>query len=365
MSADDAAEADALASLMEQGRAHRQRNELVAAIDAFAAAVAIAPEDEGALEHLSLALTAERRLAEARSYQVRLQALQARRLPHRLNDGLAAIWQRTQDIARDDLNPEAVDWAWELADRSAYDRAAWLAAAAWGSGARLLLRQWWEAAPTRELRQIEDLVEPPDLSEVRTALVERNGCILAAAHVGPTAAAVDMFRRGNWPFRTLGTPDRDRTAGDTMVPIIAKSTVTMRTIINQIRNGTMIGLSADAPIARDRLGLEFLGREIELPVQVPKLIQRYETASFWCCPLWCNGRIAIELKRLPDPVAGEARDAWCERWFAAYLEELETVMRGRPENLGLFSGIWANVNPAVLRWRATQPSRIRRPQPRD
>ena len=63
---------------------------------------------------------------------------------------------------------------------------------------------------------------------------------------------------------------------------------------------------------------------------------------------------------MPEPFADEPRDAWGKRWFAAYLEKLEAVMRGRPENLGLFSGIWSNVNPAVLRARQQQAARIHR-----
>jgi len=43
-----------------------------------------------------------------------------------------------------------------------------------------------------------------------------------------------------------------------------------------------------------------------------------------------------------------------------YLENLEAVMRGRPEDLGLFPGIWSNVNPAVLHERQQQAARIHR-----
>jgi hypothetical protein len=245
-------------------------------------------------------------------------------------------------------------------DRSAWEKSAWLRAAAWGSAARRLIRRWWEAAPAPQLGQLNALVEPPDLSALRAAMVGRNACVMVGAHVGPTAAAVHLFRRGNWPFRTFGTADRDRADGETMVPMLANSITTMRTIVNQIRAGTTLGLLADAPVARDRLALNFLGRDVELPLQIPKLIQRYDTASFWCCPLWHGKRIRIELTRLPEPLADEPRDVWGKRWFAAYLDKLETVMRGRPENLGLFSGIWSNANPAVLRARQHQAARIHR-----
>jgi hypothetical protein len=345
---------------MQKGRALCGLDELHGAAEAFAAAVAIRPQDEAALDQVCSTLMTARRFAEAGPYQARLQAVMAKSLPQRLADGLGEIWQRTATV---DLEPGAVQWAWELADQTAWDKNAWLASAAWGAEARRLLRRWWEAAPVTRLGELTDLIEAPDLSALRTAKVERSGAIMVGAHVGPTAAAVDMFRRGNWPFRTLGTADRDRVAGETMLPLIANSIGTVRTIINEIKRGTTIGLLADTALARDRLALEFLGRTIELPLQIPKLIQRFDIVSFWCCPLWHQGRIVLELKQLPDPLAGEPLDAWYERWFAAYLAQLEAVMRGHPENLGLFSGIWGNVNPAVLRQRRKLAARIRRLRP--
>jgi lauroyl/myristoyl acyltransferase len=352
--ADDAV---AFRLLMQKGRVHGELDELQSAADAFAAAVAIHSEDEAALDQLCSTLMAARRFDEAGDYQARLQAVMARSLPHSLAEGLGEIWRRTDTV---DLDPSAVAWAWELADKSVWERDAWLASAAWGNAARRLLRRWWEAAPTAKLGELNDLIETPDLSELRAAMVERRGCIMVGAHVGPTAAAVDMFRRANWPFRTLGTADRDRAAGETMLPLITNSIGAMRAIVSEIKSGTTIGLLADTPLARDRVALEFLGRTIELPLQIPKLIQRFDIVSFWCCPLWHKGRIVLQLKQLPDPLTGEPLDAWCERWFAAYLAQLGAVMHAHPENLGLFSGIWGNVNPSVLRQRRKQSARIRR-----
>ena len=354
-----AGEANAFAALMDQGRKYLQAGAWQGAAETFAVALALRPEDEVALEHVGLALMSAGRFAEADAYNARLRAIQARQLPRRLADGLAAIWQRTGTIEREYLEPAAVQWAWELADQSAWDKNAWLKAAAWGHEARLLMRRWWEAATVKQLDEIDDLIELLSLNEYRSALVERGGCILVGGHVGPTAAAVKMFHGGNWMFRPFGAAGFGRAHG-TALMVVPNSIVTMRTLVKQVRDGVTIGLMADSPMARDRLAVEFLGRDVELPLQIPKLIQRYGTASFWCCPLWHNKRIRIELKRLPDPLADEPRDAWSRRWFAAYLENLETVMRGRPENLGLFSGIWSNVNPEVLRTRQQQAARIHR-----
>jgi hypothetical protein len=269
-------------------------------------------------------------------------------LPARLADGLDELWERRRDITLDDA---AVEWAWELADQSSWDWAEWRDTAAWGKGARLLLRRWWQTAPARELMQIEALVDKPDLRGVLAAVVDSGTCVLAGAHVGPTCAAVDMLQRGNRLFHTLGSADRSRSGDATLIPIMANTITTMRAFVSRMRSAAMIGLLPDAAVAQNTLHIEFLGRPVALPLHAPRLVQKYRLPSFWCCPLWRRRRIMVELARLPDPFEDEPRDAWCRRWFAAYLDKLEAVMRGRPENLGLFSGIWGNVNATVLQQR--------------
>ena len=253
--------------------------------------------------------------------------------------------------------PGAMRWAWELADKSAWKQDAWRASAGWGKRAYLLLRRWWQTAPAEKVNQIDDLVDRPELAEFRAVSLERERCFLVGGHVGPTAAALNLFSAANWPFRTLGSPDRGRRNDDTLIALTADPYRPVRTLVEHLKNGATIGMMADAPYSREYLPAEFLGRRIQFSAQVPKLLRRYGAPSFWCCPLWRDGRIVIELARLPDPVDGEPLHEWCRRWFAAYLPRLEAVMRGRPENLVLFAGIWGHVNPHAIRLRNNMPHR--------
>ena len=338
---------DAFQLLMRKAEAHRQLGDVNGAIDAVASAVALRPDDEAALGQLSYMLATEGRFTLARRYQTRLLELQARQLPERLVEGLEMIWERAR-VA--DVDPAALKWAWELADQSAWDRAEWETAAAWGKEANLLLRHWWQAAPEK-IDQMDALLDKPDLSEFFATSLHGGSCILVGAHVGPTAAALNLFQTTNRPFRTFGSADRDRANGATVIPVMSNSVATMRAHVNWVKSGAIIGLMGDASLARETLSVEFLRRRVELPVWVPRLIQACKSSSLWCCPLWRDGRIVLELERLPDPLEGEPRNAWTQRWFSAYLDKLERVMRGRPENLVLFAGIWGNVNSTVLERR--------------
>ena len=159
---------------------------------------------------------------------------------------------------------------------------------------------------------------------------------------------------------TTPSAGRDHLDSKHLIPVLASSFATTWALAREVKRGGAIALMADAPLARSTLSVEFLGRRAHLPAIVPRLIQTYNLPSFWCCPLWRNGRVALELERLPDPEPGEARKAWTRRWFRAYLARLEGAMRGRPENLGLSSGIWANVNRAILEERRRRLAKRRR-----
>ena len=326
-----------------KAEAHYQLGDVDGTIDAVERAAAILPDNESTLEKLNyLLLTGRGRGERAKPHRARLQKIWSESLPDRLGDGLAELWDRAGDLP---LPEPAAKWAWDIADQSRWEKAKWRAAAAWGREASLLMRRWWQAAPTAQLMQIDELVDKPDLDPLFAASLERGSYFLVGAHVGPTASALNLFKyaTGNRSFRTIGSPDRGRPDDETLIPVSPNYISALRALISQIKTEAAIGMMGNSPNTRDPLAMDFLGRRIQLPLLVPKLIQRYGLPSFWCCPLWRNKRIMIELERLPDPTQDEPRHLWSQRWFAAYLKKLEAVMRGRPENLSLYAGIWANV----------------------
>jgi hypothetical protein len=248
-------------------------------------------------------------------------------------------------------------WAWEIADKSIWEETSWRRAAIWGKGARLLIRRWWEAAPPAKVRQIDDILDHRAFGEFRSALLEMGRCFLATAHVGPTQAVFYALQRGNQPARFLGTAIRDRAYGETIIPILPGPIVTMRNVINELHLGSTIGMLCDAYSERDNLAVEFLGRSISISTYTPKLTLRTGGTSLWFRPLWRNGQITVEFAPLPNPIEKEPLGDWTRRWIDAYLAKLEAAMRGSPENLGLFSGIWSNVNRTVLRQRQVREAR--------
>jgi len=300
--------------LVHKGEAHRRLGDEEAAVDALVKALSLHPDDETALHQLSYL-----RPSLAKPYRARILETQAKQLPERLTDGLQALWQRARDHPLQSLE---LEWAWELADKSAWSRSEWQIAATWGKEASLFLRRWWESAPEK-IDQIDALLDAADLSEVIAAMAAGRACLLVGAHVGPMAPGVSVLR-AKLPFRTYGSANRDATDAEHPIPIVANRFATMRSLVDNIRNGCAIGLMGDVPRAQDSLSVEFLGRRVLLPALVPRLIQAHDLPAFWCCPLWRNGRAFLELERLPEPLRGEPRAEWSRRWFLRLSRQART-----------------------------------------
>jgi autotransporter strand-loop-strand O-heptosyltransferase len=348
-----AATAAAFQLLMRKAEAFEQLGDVNKAIGAIAKAVELVPDNEAALEKLSYLMLTEGWAAEARPYRARLVEKQAQQLPARLTDGLKMLWEHAH--AHPLESPE-LEWAWELADKSAWERTEWQVAATWGKEASLLLRRWWEASP-QQADQIDALLDEVDFGEIFAAIEGGRSCLLVSAHVGPMGPAAINTLQAKLPFKHFGTANRNQLDSKLLIPSVSNYFATARALVNEVRRGTVIGLMADEPSARGTFSVAFLGRQIHLPAIVPRLIEAYDLPSFWCCPLWRGERVTLELERLPDPCASEPRTAWSQRWFGAYLDKVERAMRGCPENLGLYSGIWANVNQTAMQERDRRAAR--------
>lgn len=271
------------------------------------------------------------------AYRSRLRERLTGRLPRRLGDGLAALWSMP---AEHPLPAAAVAWAWSLADKKAWSQKAWRAELDWASRSRQLLREWWTVSPDRGA--IDELVDAPDLTELRALQIEGATQVVAGAHCGPTWAAVQVFQACGLGFRAMGAIGLDQLQGapPTVIALKDNATATVRELLGEMRKGVLLGMLADSAAPGDRVVTDFLGRRVELSSLPARLAQRYGCPSWWCQPLWRGDRIVIELERLPDPDPEEPEADWVQRWCRAYLGRLEPVMRGDPRNLDLTKGIW-------------------------
>lgn len=309
------------------------------ALDALERGHAICP-DSARLQVLLLSRAEESGLAErAAVYRERVRAQVAGGLPKRLAEGLAELWRAP---GQEPLPAAAVDWAWSLADKTAWSFEIWRAELDWATRSRQLLRRWWTAAPGGGAAEIAELVDAPDLGELSAIQAEGRTQVMAGAHCGPTWAAVQILQSCGLSFRAMGAAGLQQlnTAQRTSITLREQRSATARELVGEVRRGVLLGMQADGADRDDRVSVDFLDRRVELSSLPARLAQRYGCPSWWCAPLWRGERIVIELERLPDPEPDEPEADWVQRWACAYLARLEPVMRGDPRNLDLTKGVW-------------------------
>lgn len=323
-----------------KGRALRGMKDSAAAMASFEEALALRPDDETSLRDLYVLHLQAGNGDAMREYGRRLSATVAKDLPPALAAGLARL--RGQKPPPNIWN-ERTRWAWELADRSVWTKEAWLERLHWGQQADRLLRDWWLSGIERA-GEIDALIDRSQATAL-DRLAPGARCLVVTTHMGPLAAGVRYMQTCGRPFRGFGFAGPDPVVEDEPpMRISAKGNAAFRELFRAIERGTLIGFAAESPESGQRLVLEFLGRRITIATFVPRIIHKLGTHSLWWHALWRDGRVVMELERLPDPAEGEPVELWCRRWADAYLARIARVMRGNPENLNLGHGIWRNVD---------------------
>jgi tetratricopeptide (TPR) repeat protein len=298
------------------------------------------PEPPTALHRLYKLTLETGRVAEARAVGRRINSMDAKKLPPDLSRALDELRADAEPIAETTIG---LDWAWEIADRRTMDRDAWRKAIDWGTKAHNLMLRIWLTDASRNT-EIGALFAPFDRSALET-LPRDSGCLIAGSHLGPIAAGTYFATTTGRRFRIFGKGGPEAIVGDgPLVRIPSNSNVTqsLREILREFDSGGMVGFAAELPKKHDSRRMPFLGRDISFSLLAPRMIWKRRVPSLWWQPLWKDGRIVMEIERLPDPQNGDAFDTWFERWSAAYLERLGKVMRGDPENLNLPLSIWQN-----------------------
>lgn len=313
------------------------------AIECFNRAALLRPDDLAVLQRLTIYDREQGRWPQNRPRLLELQKQVVGRLPPTLAEGLRDGWSQAREPRS--MSP-TLAWAWKHADQQRWKQEEWLVAARWGYQAHKLLRSWWRWAPERA-DEITALVEAPDLSPLRNLVARRQGCFLTGAHAGATLAGVELLRNSDLPFVTVGFAGGERAVDDgrdRRISITANRTATTRAVIRSLNSGDVVGWPIDSPVGAT-VTFDFLGSPVRLVAAVPKIVRRYAGASFWLLPLWREDRIIIEIERLPDPVPGESEADWTSRWYRAYLDCFERIVRGDPRNLVCQGGMWLNFAP--------------------
>ncbi|WP_170122005.1 tetratricopeptide repeat protein [Breoghania corrubedonensis] len=132
-------------------------------------------------------------------------------------------------------------------------------------------------------------------------------------------------------------------------------------IVRNLRQGNSIYSLPDLPVSIVKMhdpstmavGTLF-GQPYPILDTFPKISRAMRIPSFWVQPVWREGKIHIDIERLPMAEPGEAEDVWCARWAQSYLDRVEALLASGPENQSLRLPVWRyfllkGLGPAAIR----------------
>ncbi|WP_207802470.1 tetratricopeptide repeat protein [Rhodovulum sp. BSW8] len=234
----------------------------------------------------------------------------------------------------------AASLAWRLARDRSLGQAEWTRRAERASA----IWRWLTAAPA-EPEALLPWLHPGEADKLRAL---PRPCILTTTHFGPLVYSV--LRGLNVGYHYLAARSAANPAARGLGPMIAAATAPREAAAEAFRvlrgNGILMA-THDSParvmrqggpgdVARGRL----FGRPFELIDTLPKLAAGLRVPSLTLQAHWRDGRIAFEIAPLPTPEDGEPTQMWLDRWAQVYLDRIEWIMSGPPENQNLDALNW-------------------------
>lgn len=285
----------------------------------------------------------EREAEEIYANSVRLREI---RLPARLADGLAQLWERTEEA---DLPRARLDWAWGLTVKytpaeKLPERTQWEREAAWGHLADNLILDWLECR-TERAEEIAELCD--DLSQIaqslRNALDQGNGVLLASAHIGAMFAGPVLLATSGLPFQWLAsTPGlKSLRYADTLISTSDQSPQRVAAkAMRALRQQNVVTIALDGSTDHTAPRIPFEGKRIAYTDFGSRAVMRTSAQSFFVAPYWRDNRIRVTLTALPMIAAGQDFGEFSAAWNTAYFDCIRSCFSQGGRNLRLNGGFW-------------------------
>jgi len=197
--------------------------------------------------------------------------------------------------------------------------------------------------------RIRRWLAPVDLRPLEPWLAAGDPLLLVSSHSGPRVMdrLDELIPELFYVVRTLRSLPAYDSLNGSVVRIGSRFEEVAARVFRALRQGKRAYFVADAPIGLARRGRSataangtLFGVPCGLVNSVPKLSRGLGIPSFWVQPVWREGRIVLEIERLPQAAPEEDDQAWCDRWAQAYLDRLGHLMSSAPENVLLNAPMW-------------------------
>lgn len=210
-----------------------------------------------------------------------------------------------------------------------------------------LMRQNTEDPAIRRLRrQIRDLAVPFDPVPLVAAEQAGRSILFARAHAGINAVLSTRIPSLSLPDvlveRHARAPQSRSRSDDRSIRLATGSDLQtdFLKLVKRIRKAPhQITIYPDGPDGGEHRAFTLLGHEVQLGMGAAMLAWHGKAATFFLGTRWQGERILIDL--VEGPVAdGGDRDAFEDAFHRFYLERLEAIALGPPEDIVGRGGVW-------------------------
>lgn len=253
-------------------------------------------------------------------------------------------------LATADVPPYRFEWAHERLkhlNAAPNDRREWEDQCRWVNLADHLTLNWIETR-SDSVDEFYSLISGAEegFEELRHATQNGFGCFLATAHVGALFAGPVALAHSDFDYRWVAsTPLVSTVPGSNkLLSTYSYNRLQMaRECYRAVRKGAIVSLAVDGAISVASRSVPFAGDFLLLSDYVPRAVYQSGVESFFPMSVWREGKVEIELIRLPKPSATDTVDMFADRWLEAFVEALEKMCVRFPDNFRMSGGFWSHV----------------------
>ncbi|WP_244628055.1 tetratricopeptide repeat protein [Stappia taiwanensis] len=203
-----------------------------------------------------------------------------------------------------------------------------------------------------KLDELADLIDFPDIGVLEKHERRSGPFLVAGTHQGPNAVVWRLLQ--SFPKLRVASAHaqlrRDHLVTRAALRLGADMAST-RELLRAVRAGSPVAATLDQVLpgaaSMDEKALAANTTELQVfdfaplrvPSFLPKLAWKMNLPSYWVQSYLADGRIRIELVRLPDADYSLDREAWIKQWIGAYGKLVEATLQSSPENLCLGAGL--------------------------
>lgn len=185
---------------------------------------------------------------------------------------------------------------------------------------------------------IHAVMQPVDLDPLRDLVRAGKPAVVALTHAGLLPSTVSYFEREGisiWLLGGVPVMQRLLPGGRNFNPVSIRESAThsLRRFMQQLKQGGLVGTTADGARGVMAPPIRHHGALFRLPTSIPRIVHSRGLPIFWISARWDDGKVVCDFKPAPAPAPGESLTAYTDRWFVFVLDQIRDLCLADPRHI--------------------------------